>query len=154
VRRQAVLSPQLCCPRRLKEYGAQESMMAAAISVFLYTSAAINGGAPDPSLYAQEERISCHSQPNTREIDGVCWSPHVWELGGDLGHGDHVLVTACAARSADCYWVRAGKTENRDWHVGLACQPTVASRAWTSEGRAGWADGETRSSPTGEVRVE
>jgi hypothetical protein len=62
--------------------------------------------------------------------------------------------TACAVRSADCYGVRAGKTENRDWHVGPACQPTVASRAWTSEGRAGWADGETRSSPTGEVRVE
>jgi hypothetical protein len=128
--------------------------MAAAISIFLYTSVAINGGAPDPSLYAQEERISCHSQPNTREIGRVCWSPHVWELGGDLGHGDHVLVTACAARSADCYGVRAGKTENRDWHVGPACQPTVASRAWTSERRAGWADGETRSSPTGEVRVE
>jgi hypothetical protein len=81
-----------------------------------------------PSLYAQEERISCHSQPNTREIGGVCWSPHVWELGEDLGHGDHVLVTACAARSADCYGVCAGKTKNRDWHVGPACQPTVAAR--------------------------
>jgi hypothetical protein len=49
-------------------------------------------------------------------------------LGEDLGHGDHVLVTACAVRSADCYGVHAGNMENRDWHVGPACQPTVAAR--------------------------
>jgi hypothetical protein len=51
------------------------------------------------------------------------------------------MAAACMARSVDCYGVRIGKTDNRDWHVGLACQPTVAMRACTSEGRASWADG-------------
>jgi hypothetical protein len=37
--------------------------------------AAIDGGAPGSSLYAQEERISHHSQPKAFEIGGVCWSP-------------------------------------------------------------------------------
>jgi hypothetical protein len=36
---------------------------------------AIDGGAPGSSLYAQEERISHHSQPKAWEIGGVCWSP-------------------------------------------------------------------------------
>jgi hypothetical protein len=47
---------------------------------FLCASAAINGGAPDPSLYAQEERISRHSQPNTRKIGGVCWNLRIGNL--------------------------------------------------------------------------
>jgi hypothetical protein len=46
--------------------------IANAISISL--CAPIDGGAPGTSLYAQEERISRHSQPNAREIGEVCWS--------------------------------------------------------------------------------